>query len=55
MVHYSRKVVDIINANDGRWYMVYTDDKGKILLDITENINRQEDLALVSIVVLLII
>lgn len=54
-VNYSRKVVDIIEANDHRWYMMLSDAKWKILLDITENLNRQRDLALVSLIVLSVI
>lgn len=52
MINYSRKVVDIIQANDNRWYMILSDPKGKILLDITENLSRQRDLAVVSLIVL---
>lgn len=54
-VNYSSKLVNIIHANDDHWYMMFTDTQGKILLDITENVNRQRDLAAVSIVVLGII
>lgn len=56
-LHYSRKLIGIIQANDHRRYMVYNDpnDQSKMLLDITDNFERQRDLAAVSLVVLLII
>nr|MBP6911570.1 hypothetical protein [Patescibacteria group bacterium] len=56
-LRYSRQLIGIIQANDHRRYMVYTDpnDQSKMLLDITDNFERQRDLAAVSLIVLLII
>lgn len=55
IVKYSRKLIDIIHANDDRRYMVYSDIAGKmILLDITENVNRQVELAWLSVIILII-
>ena len=56
VVNYTRKLIDIIHANDGRRYMVYHEDANPkmILLDITENVQRQMDLAWLSVIILII-
>lgn len=55
IVNYTRKLIDIIHANDDRWYMVYHDqDQRMLLLDITENVQRQIDLAWLSVIILVI-
>jgi len=52
---YSRRVTDIIQADDDRRYMVLSDDRGQLLLDISENLGRQGELAAVSFLIWIII
>lgn len=55
IVKYSRKLIDIIHAEDERRYLIYNDDTWKmILLDITENMQRQMDLAWLSVIILIV-
>lgn len=54
-INYTRKLIDIIHANDERWYMIYHEPEQKMmLLDITENVQRQMDLAWLSVIILII-